>query len=274
MIVQITLTVHEAKWIIAKGIAALPEVQKALNSGRIFLKGGTTVSAVCQELSGNPLRISGRITPLGTRTAHTTDGGYHSALIHKGKFIGVDDCLPETIESFRNGDVAIIGANAFDRHGNAALMYGAPLGGPPGHIISGLMAEIKTVIIPVGWEKFVPGSIAKIISKTGRKAVSKSIGMAVGLTPLAGQIITETDAITVLADIDCTIIGRGGIEGAEGATTMVIEGTQREVEKIFKLIVNAKGKAVSGTLESLKTCNPPIDKCKTHRGCIYRKVRE
>ena len=98
--------------------------------------------------------------------------------------------------------------------------------------------------------------------------------MAVGLTPLAGQILTETDAIHLLADVDCTIIGMGGIEGAEGAVTLVIEGIQREVEKIFELVVSVKGKTVSGTIESLKTCDPPIDKCKAHRGCIYKKVRK
>jgi len=273
MIAQITLTVNEAKWIIAKGVATLPDVQKALNSGRIFLTGGTTVSAVCQELTGKPLRISGRITPLGTRTSHTVDDEHHSALIHKGKFTGVDHCLAETIESLQDLDVAIIGANGFDRHGNACLMYGAPLGGPPGNVISGMMAEIKQVLIPVGWEKFIPGTIPTIISKTGRKAVKKSIGMAVGLTPLAGKIFTETDAMAVIADVECSVIGMGGIDGAEGATTMVIEGTQREVNKIFDLVLKVKGKGVSGTPESLKTCDPPVDKCITHRGCIYKKVR-
>ncbi len=273
MIAQITLTVNEAKWIIAEGVAALPDVQKALNSGRIFLKGGTTVSAICQELAGKPLRISGRITPLGTRTSHTIDDEHHSALIHNGQFAGVDHCLAETIESLKDSDVAIIGANAFDRHGNAALMYGSPLGGPPGHVISGMMAEIRRVLIPVGWEKFIPGSIPAIISRTGRKAVKKSIGMAVGLTPIAGRIFTETDAMAVLAHVECTIIGMGGIEGAEGATTLVVEGNQREVDKLFDLVLTVKGKGVSGTPESLKTCDPPTDKCKTHRGCIYKKVR-
>jgi hypothetical protein len=42
---QITLTVAEAKRIIAKGIAGLPVVKAALETGNIFLKGGTTVSA-------------------------------------------------------------------------------------------------------------------------------------------------------------------------------------------------------------------------------------
>ena len=69
MLIQVTLTVHEAKRVIAKGIVKLPVVQEAFRSGKILLKGGTTVSAVCEELIGRPLRISGRIVPNGAKSA-------------------------------------------------------------------------------------------------------------------------------------------------------------------------------------------------------------
>ena len=49
-------------------------------------------------------------------------------------------------------DVVIIGANAIDSLGNAAMMYGAPFGGPPGRIISGLMSECRNVIVAAGLE--------------------------------------------------------------------------------------------------------------------------
>lgn len=271
MIVQVTLTINEAKWIIAKGIAEISVVRKALDRGKIFLKGGTTVSAVCQELVGEPLRISGRITPSGARSAQRVEDGFHSALIDKGRFVGVDDCLFETIEKMTGQDVAIVGANAFDARGNAAMMYGAALGGAPGRIISGLMAEVKEVIVPVGWEKFVPGSLTESILKTGRKNVDRAMGMAVGLTPIVGRIITETDAIQLLADVHCTIIGRGGIDGAEGATTFIIEGRRNAVEKAFDHVLSVKGKGISGCRSSLEACEGASEKCKNHRACIYKK---
>jgi len=64
---QITLTVNESERTIVKAIASLPYVQTALKSKKIFLKGGTTVSAVCEELVGQPLRISGRVVRGGTK---------------------------------------------------------------------------------------------------------------------------------------------------------------------------------------------------------------
>jgi len=270
MNVQVTLTINEAKWIIAKGIANLPEIRKAFEAGKIFLKGGTTVSAVCQELVGRPLRISGRINPSGARAAENVGEGFHSALIDKGRFTGVDDCLFETIEKMTGQDVAVIGANAFDAFGNAAMMYGSALGSAPGQVISGLMAEIKHVLVPAGWEKFVPGTLNEIISKTGRKNVDRAMGMAVGLTPITGRIITETDAIELLAGVDCTIVGKGGIDGAEGATTFSIQGEQKAVEKAFDHVLSVKGKGISGCPTSLEACEGPSEKCKNHLACIYK----
>ena len=268
---QVTLTVNESKRIIAKGIANLPSVQKALKSGKIFFKGGTTISAVCEELVGQPLRISGRIVPQGTKAPKVYSPHFHCALIAHGKLLDIADSLEQTIESLGAEDVAIIGANAIDAYGNAALMLGRALGGTPGKIISGLMAEIKNVIIAAGLEKLVPDTINDIISNTGRKNIDSSMGMAIGLTPIVGTIITEKDAIPLIGNVNCIVVGKGGILGAEGATTMIIEGNEKEVEKVFKIVLSVKGAEVSGISESLPECIPPHEECKLHRSCIYRK---
>ena len=125
--IQVTLTVNEAKRIIAKGIALLPSVQKALVSGKVFLKGGTTVSAACEELTGKPLRISGRITPQGAKTGQIGLKGFHCGLIERGKLQDSDESLEVVVASLNPEDVGILGANAIDAYGNAALFYGAPL---------------------------------------------------------------------------------------------------------------------------------------------------
>ena len=270
---QVTLTVNESKRIIAKGIARLPSVQRALKSGKIFLKGGTTVSAVSEELAGKPLRISGRVTPEGTKTSQLSSGEFHCALIERGKLLSVDELLEQTIEKLEAEDVAIIGANAIDAFGNAALMYGAPMGAEPGKIISGLMAEISDIIVAAGLEKLVPGSLIDIIQQSGRKSIDVSMGMAVGLTPVVGRIISEKDAIPLLGDVTCTVIGKGGIFGAEGATTMVVEGESEDVEKVFQIISSVKDTGVSGVPESLPECAAPHEKCKFHRACIYKKAK-
>ena len=44
-------------------------------------------------------------------------------------------------------------------------MYGVPMGGPSGRIISGVMAECRNIIIAVGQEMLIPGSLPDIIQK-------------------------------------------------------------------------------------------------------------
>lgn len=273
MRIQVTLTVSESKSIIAKGIAKIPVVKRALKHGKIFLKGGTTVSAVCEELIGNPLRISGRITPQGTKTSRIQSDKFHCAIIDCGKLLDIDQTLEEAVGTLKADDVAIIGANAIDVYGSCALMYGTAFGGKSGRIISGLMAELRNIIIAVGLEKLIPGSIVEAVSKTSRKGVDLSIGMAVGLTPIIGRIVTEREAISLLGDVDCFAIGKEGILGAEGATTMLIEGNKKEVEKVFKIISSIKGGDVSGIQESLSECISPHKKCRLHLACIYKKQR-
>jgi hypothetical protein len=270
---QITLTVNEGKRIIAKAVAALPAVRRALEGGRIFLKGGTTTSAVCEELVGRPLRISGRIVPAGLKAARDYSRVFHNCVIEKGQATDPGEALEALVEKFRPDDVCIVGANAIDTYGQAALMYGGLPTGNPGRIVPVLMTEISNVIIPAGLEKLVPGSIRDLAAQTGRLLVDRSMGMPVGLLPLAGRIVTEKEALPLLADVTFQLIGKGGIFGAEGGSTMIVDGADAEVERIFALVLSIKGSGVSGVEESFPECQSPSPMCGFHRTCVYRRKK-
>ncbi|MEM2988414.1 MAG: hypothetical protein QXU06_00660 [Candidatus Bathyarchaeia archaeon] len=271
---QVTLTVAEAKALIAKAIASLPEVKRALEGGKILLKGGTTVSAVAEELIGIPLRISGRITPRGTVSAKRQQGEHpHSVLIEGGRWRNVDHTIVEEATKMGKGDVVIIGANAIDPEGRAAMMIGAPGGGNPGRALAAIMAEGPTVIIASGLEKLIPGTIEEAVMACGRKGVDVAYGMAVGLAPLVGKLITEREAVSILANVKCTVIGAGGISGAEGSTTFVVEGEREEVEKILMVLESIKGAKTSGAGPSLEECEPWMGNCGDHFSCLYIRSR-
>ena len=271
MKVQITLTINEGKRIIAKGLAHHPLVRKALKEGQIFLKGGTTVSALAEELVQRPMRISGRISPKGTKAANDQTGGYHCSVIKNGELVDADASLMETVSGLTADDVAVIGANAVDVYGNAAMMYGSALGGGPGIIISGLLAELPNVFVAAGLEKLVPGSLTNIIPKVARKGVHRSMGMTVGLTPISGHIISEDKALELLAEVECTVIGRGGVMGAEGAVTLLVQGDESQVMRAFDIAMEVKGAQISGTKESVPECFFPNAKCKSHLACVYKR---
>ena len=272
MILQISLTVPEAKEIIAKDAANLPEIKRAMKSGKIFLKGGTTVSALARELVGTDLYICGRISPRGTKGSKSMIFDVpHSVLIDKGVVRNADDWEEAEIKNLQKQDVFVIGANAIDKDGNAAIMAGSFLGGPPGKILGGLMAEGINIIILAGIEKLIPTTISDAVRACGRKKVDISFGMAVGLIPIIGKLITEQTAIEMLADVKCTVIGKGGICGAEGSTTMVVEGDKSQIYKIYKYVESVKGFTTCGIKASLEECERGSMGCKEELACIYKK---
>ena len=278
MRIQITLTVPENKKIIAKGIALRPDIKKALSSGKVLLKGGTTVSAICEELCGRPLKISGRITQNGTMGHRKIEDAWHCAIIERGEIVNIDGRVQEAVLKLGKDDIMIIGANAFDSYGNAAMMIGRPLGGGVGPSLIGIMSQINQVIIAVGTEKMVGGNLNKAIKEAARSCVDISMGMAVGLIPLSGEIYTELDAVSTLTGINPLVIGRGGIRGGEGSTTFIVDGDEKTLSGFFNMVNSIKGSTESGIAESLTECTVG-ERCKFHLACMYsrkkfRKIKE
>ena len=267
---QLTITVNTGKWLIARAIVRLPEVQEAYKKYKILLKGGTTVSCIAEELVGIKLRISGRVTKRGTVGSFENSSSPHSVIVEKGKWQNIDSCFLDTVLALGPGDVVIIGANAIDNEGNAAMMAASPGGGNPGQAVAALTTEGAHIIIAAGLEKLIPGKISELIGQVGRKICDFSMGAAVGLIPLHGRIITEIEALKILGNLDKVIvIGRGGINGAEGSTTILIEGLENSLKNVIKEIICAQEKHLSGDENSLKECIPGSSGCKYHFSCVY-----
>jgi hypothetical protein len=270
---QLTLTVPEAKALIAEAIADMKAVQAALGAGKVLLKGGTTVAAVAKRMANTGLRISGRISPQGTKSSKGGSGYPHSILIEAGQIKNIDTCFSETVVSLKRDDVVIIGANALDSAGKAAMMLGSPLGGKPGQGLAGIMAQGCKVIIACGLEKLIPGSIDDAIRAAGIFSIDWSMGMATGLTPLVGEVITEQTALEILSGVRCTVIAAGGIAGAEGSTTMIVEGQARNVEQAVQAVLAVKGAVTSGCAMSLEECSAGSEGCAIHQQCAWRKAK-
>jgi len=283
--VQVSVTPNEAKRLIAKAISQTPEVRTALKNGKILLKGGTTISALAEELAGIKLGIHGRITQQGTKSANIRyDVDFHRVLIEGGQVrdLKSDLAIEEVAIQMGKNDVLVTGANALDVNRKTAIMVGRPLGGPAGRILPGLMARGVTTIIAVGWEKLIPCPLEEALAAAGRETMDLAMGMAVGLVPLLGTVVTETDAVSMLADVRTTVIGAGGITGGEGSTTFVIEGEPSQVKKAWEIVHSVKGTELSGAQETLVECNAKSQGCANylticdkrviaHRACIWRE---
>ncbi|NWF57295.1 MAG: hypothetical protein HXY45_21155 [Syntrophaceae bacterium] len=275
MRIQITLTSPEGKRIIAKGIKRLPEVHRVRKRGKLLLKGGTTVSAVSEELCGKPMRISGMITPQGTLTSrwkHEIPWS-HACILRGNEVIPLHtrEDWGREVPSFTPEDLVITGANAFDAQGRAAIMAATYDGGSSLPFFQTLLIEGVPFLVAVGLEKFVPGNLEEVIPLAGRRKVDLSYGAAVGLVPVFGGIFTEIEALESLAGVKARVIGKGGIHGAEGSTTFLVDGPPKEVIKIDKIYQSIKGSKLSGDPRNLIPCQRGSLSCKNHVGCLYKR---
>lgn len=275
MLIQITLTSSAAKRIIAKGIKALDSVQKACGQGKVILKGGTTVSAVAEELCGRAMAVSGMITPKGTLTSlNRTAGGLHRAMIMHGEEItpiSTEEDWQDAARRMTPRDLVITGANAFDTYGHAALIAGSYAGGRSLPSFQAMLIDGIPFLIAVGLEKLVPGNLWDVIPMAGRKKVDLSYGMAVGLIPIFGRIFTEVDALQTLAKVKVQVIGKGGIHGAEGSTTLLVDGDEAEVIKIDEIYRGVRGLGLCGDSLNLTPCTRGCPSCKNHIHCLYKQ---
>jgi hypothetical protein len=56
-----------------------------------------------------------------------------------------------------------------------------------------------------------------------------------------GQVVTEIQALALLAGVEATHVASGGIGGSEGAVVLSIEGEESRVAQAFELVTSIKG---------------------------------
>ncbi|MCX8064202.1 MAG: hypothetical protein N3G21_03430 [Candidatus Hydrogenedentes bacterium] len=243
--IQVSLTVQACKRLIAKGILKHPVVQKALHSHTLVVVGGTTNGYVAEEVLMHlgyeekfpkgkffrgitlppwyPVMESGM---LQTKTPYPGDVVIEKGTWQKGKM------LFDVINQLGADDVVLKGANALDlENRRAGILIGHNQGGTSGAIVPAVVGRKVRMIIPVGLEKRICGSLDKIALK-----INTSPGNAPRFFPVPGEVFTELDAIKLLTGASAELIGGGGVCGAEGAVWLAIEGSE-EQEGIAKSLI-------------------------------------
>lgn len=268
--VQIFLTVQAGKWMIAEAIARMDCVQEALRRGTLVLKAGTTTSCLSWLLTGRHLRLCGRITPRGAVANLQESTAPHTVLLSCEGETSLDGRERDGILALGPEGVLVTGANLIDCAGNAAMLAGSPGAGSYGVALGAIMAEGMRVLIAAGTEKLTPGTIHAAVEQSQRKGLAASQGMACGLVPVTGTVITEVDAIRMLAPVEVVLMGKGGIYGAEGGSLLQVWGEDKDVDRIWAMAEQCGEYPVSGTKESLPECRPGSKGCGEHLACVHR----
>jgi hypothetical protein len=247
--VTVTLTPSESKRIIGKAVANMDIVKQTLKEGSVVIGVGSTNSFVAEEITGRKIDkehySAGIITPHGwgvTNIAKRLD----SLLIKRGEISSIRRAdWPKICDQLGSRDVYIKGANAIDQQHNAAVVTADPGGGSLNPSLWRAIKERRlNIIIPVGLEKTIPFSLLELSKKLGDGRVStwKQMGIPVyKIFLLPGIVVTEIEAFGTLTNVEAIPIASGGIGGAEGSITILIEGHEDQVKKTWDMVNQIKG---------------------------------
>jgi hypothetical protein len=239
-----SLTVAEAKRLIAKGIAADPRVQDAMEHGMVAVCKGSTNAYVAEELLGGAIEMGkyvlGRTVPTGEKAAQNPfEGAIPEFIFRDGKVVeGLT--LAQAVREMSAGDVVIKGANALDYASRTAgVLIGHPEGGTVGSILGCVYGKGLELIIPIGLEKQI-ATPAVLRDEIISPAMAAAFGIP-RMWPLQGSVFTELEACLTLGADDAFQYAAGGVCGAEGASWILVSGSEDSVQELEEVVDEVRG---------------------------------
>ncbi len=240
---QISLTVSESKRLIAKAIAQMPIIKKAMKDGMVIIARGTTNTYVSEEILDKSIErgafVTGKVYPKkgGKRLNPSTK--LSEIILINGK---ADEQISysEAVKKLKAGDVMIKGANALDNKNKTVGVYiGSSSGGTTGKFLPYVVAKKAYLVIPIGLEKLITGDLIELSNKM-RDPV-ESLNKVPSMFLLTGEIVTEIEALKILTGVSAFQSGAGGIGGAEGGVRLVLRGSRDQVENALNIVEGIYG---------------------------------
>jgi len=226
------LTVAAGKRLIAQGVLVLPSFRRALGSGLIAIVKGTTNAYLAEAITGQPLQklgfARGRVIPRGAAWGEAPD--LPDLVLKEGQV--ADLTLEQALAQMRPGDIYVKGANALQAdRGAAGVLVGSPTAGTLGLYLSLGAPRRVELVIPVGLEKLIAGTIAEASA-----AMADPAGAGPVLVPVRGTIVTEIEALELTCGVRCRQAAAGGVLGAEGSVWLAVQGSEEAVSRAQRLV--------------------------------------
>ncbi|MBY9001498.1 MAG: hypothetical protein KGD64_11315 [Candidatus Heimdallarchaeota archaeon] len=243
----IVLTHSECKRLIARGLKELPEIQYALENGRIFVSRGSTTAYVLEELTGEPFEkkyyIAGQMTGdkqnLYRYGSLKGEKRLKEVVLEKGVKREIDS-IHEELKKFEPGDIIFKGGNTLGSDGIAGVYMAHPEGGTIGAILPHALARGISIIIPISLSRTIDDSVWELSQILGNQTIDPEycMGLPIGIMPIPGEIFTELEAFDVLyPDLTVYNIGSGGVGDGEGSLHFFLEGDETDVKSAYAEIV-------------------------------------
>ena len=114
--------------------------------------------------------------------------------------------------------------------------------------------------MPVGLEKLV-ASVPDASAGWGQLTLARSMGEKVWLYPVtSGLVVTEIQALGILAGVKVRHVASGGIGGSEGAVVLLLEGYEENIDKAWDIVSSVKGEQPIGVPRHKFSCQGGDDR--------------
>jgi hypothetical protein len=237
-------TPWESKRLIGKAVAALPEVQHALEHAQIVISHGSTNVYVAEEIMGEMAErdryVSGQVI---NGILCQTQPEEKPAMIRlvEGKPVPPVPTMEETLAGWDDTSIFIKGANAVDAEFNAGVFNAHHAAGTIGWAYGAICGTGIPLIVPIGLEKLVP-SVRAASQELGHAKADYFYGTKIGMLPIMnGKVVTEIQAFDILFGLTAVHVGGGGVSGSEGTVVLSVTGEEAEVRKAIELVESIKG---------------------------------
>lgn len=242
---QFLITPAAGKRLIARAIARHDAVRSALESGTTIIVAGTTNGYVAEEILSSLGQSEGfrrerfmRGVALPAAGATTEEGRIPDESEFPGDVVIVKGqwqrgrTIFDAVDELRAGDVILKGANAIDpRKMQAGVLIGHPKGGTIVAALQAVVGRRVRLILPVGLEKRVSSDIYDLAAM-----LNSPEAKGPRLLPVTGEVVTEIEALNLLAGVDAELVAAGGVSGGEGSIRLAISGSP-EAEKAAEAVM-------------------------------------
>jgi hypothetical protein len=234
---QFCVTTVMGKRLIAKGMAAHPDIKAILEKGTLVVIAGTTNGYVAEEILTSLGQAEG-FSRQGFRRGLTVAPGAKASgaefpgdvIIRDGQWER-EKTIYDVVDDLGAGDAILKGANAFDPYGHAAVQVGNPQGGTILAAVSAVIGRRVRLFVPVGLEKRVFEDVHVLAQRCN---APDAHGPRLFVMP--GEIFTELDAIGLLTGAEAHLLAAGGVYGAEGSAWLGVSGADDQVQATAELI--------------------------------------
>ncbi len=238
-----TLTPTQSKKLIAEAVAIHPAVRRAGELGTIVIGLGTTNAYVAARLLGreiDELRFAAGIIRGGELDVTPEAERLPVVILRKGREIKAE--VQDVLAEFSHEDVLIKGGNAVDPAGAVGVLMASREGGTIGRSLGIVKARGATLLMPIGLEKLIP-SVSEASRYLGQDRIGVATGEKAGLMPVVGaEVITELQALRLLAGVKATMVAGGGWGDSQGAVTLSVSGQPPLVERAIQWAQYVKGR--------------------------------